>query len=197
MDIKKQIEAIRLIKQGLSLSLVFTTDEVEIKASIHNVRSKVYLGEHFTIVNLPTNKYFEHERKSLLMHFDDQMYDLIKFVEAGNKVIPPVIACSTNYFDWTEQPEKTYMFNDGFHRSLLANILGIKEIPYIIRHIEKHVYSISKNDFILDENLLTVSGPASKKKSFSLDDYYFNLNSDSETVELDSMKSLVNPKNFQ
>ncbi len=197
MELSKQIEFINLVKKGFQLNLDFTTDETEIRASIHNVRSKVYIGQDFTIEKLPINKHFSFESKSLLKYFDEQMFDLIKFIEKGNRVVPPVSTCATNYVDWQEQREKTYMFNDGYHRTALAHVLGFSEIPFIVRPIEKHIFSISMNDFVIDGKQLIVTGPKGQSMKFLLDDNTFNFDIENETIELDGILSLINPNNFK
>jgi len=85
--------------------------------------------------------------------------ELIQFVEAGNKIIPPLYVNSFEYDGetYTKKNISKLVRVDGSHRLFLSSYLGLKEIPIIVHEkIVKYYFPLSKWDFENTEEKLTV-----------------------------------------
>ena len=92
---------------------------------------------------------------------DPFTYDLIEFIETGNKVIPPLYINPLEYDGQTFSTKETSnLFRvDGTHRVLVSSYLGLKEIPIIVHEkIVKYSFPVEKWDFeYSDESFTAIS----------------------------------------
>lgn len=100
--------------------------------------------------------------------FDMGMFDLIDFIEAGNKIIPPLYCRHLQYngenYSTKKMLETTgtncndpeLCRHDGSHRLAISKYLGLKEIPIIVyAKILEYLFPINKWDFeFIDDSLI-------------------------------------------
>ena len=94
----------------------------QLKTEITDDIIKDYGLEVLNIENVLNQIHEGHVYRNFVM--DDKMIELIKFVERGNKLIPPIIRNIAND-EWT--------IFDGQHRLALSSKLEITSIPFLIR----------------------------------------------------------------
>jgi len=96
--------------------------------------------------------------RELQLHRDPRTHDLVEFIKAGNKIIPPIWITSLEYDgNAFKTNELCSTFSDGSHRMFVSEMIGLNEIPAIyIERIMKFYFPLKKWKFLYGNTDLSI-----------------------------------------